>query len=497
MAFLEVLIFISMLGILVSSFFVSNKKTTLGMYIGLVLLIGLQFIVGPYRFQMVPIYLFALIYIIVRLIKLKLNREPNDLKKSTFKKVITSSLLYGAFIIAFAIPALMPIKDFPKPEGEYAIGVRELRFIDSTREEMFTEDLTDLRNLSVTVWYPAENVEDYTLKTYWDEEGQIEQAVADLSGNFLFNFPTVITNSYIDAPISSVKDSYPVLIYSHSNFGINTENTILYESLASNGFIVFSINHTYESMGSLFPDGEFIAIDASYLSELYDSNKEDFDALFAEFEDSTTTIEEKHLLIDELLTGNDLLTQMVTIRTADSRFLLDELEIMNANTSDIFYSKLNLEEIGMFGWSLGGATSEETCLTDTRVKACINMDGYPFGEVFNSSEDLSQPFMYITSGQPDDVTVLVNDLVFGKLSNDAYLITIEGAVHTNFMDLPYFFEAYKHLGLWGSIDAEKMNKIKGDLVLNFFDKYLNDKDVDIESVSDQYDETTIKAKYAE
>lgn len=497
MTILEVLLFICMLGILVSGFFVSNKKVIISMFIVLSVLLSLQLILGDYRFQMVPFYLFAFVYIIVSLVKLLRGNPLYNVKRSTVRKSIAGVLLFGAFLLTFIVPAIMPVTKFPPVEGDYLVGVRDLRLTDTSREEVFTEDSSDFRNVSVTVWYPAQDVENYTVKTYWDEEGKIEQAVADLSGNFLFTFPDLLTNSYIDAPISSVKDTYPVLIYSHSNYGINTENTILYESLASNGYIVFSINHTYESMGSLFPDGEFIASDSSYLAELYDSNDEEVDALYDLYDQGNNSTEDNERLIEALLRGNDLLLKMVEIRTEDSIFLLDELERINSNTSDSFYNKLDLEKIGMFGWSLGGATTEETCITDARVKACVNMDGFPFGDVFDSSESISQPFMYIVAGQDDEVTTVVHDMLYDKLSNDAYLISIDGATHTNFMDLPSFFEAYKYLGLWGSIDAEKMNTIKEDLVLHFFDQYLNDKNVDIESISNQYDETSVEAKYAE
>lgn len=497
MIFLEVLVFLVMFGILVSTFFVKNDKAVLGMLVGLLVVVILQIIVGPYRWQMVPIYVFSIVYIILSSLKVKFLGEKKYIVKRKILRIIGIVFVFILFAITLVFPALIPVKDLPKPNGQYAIGVTDLRLVDNNREELFTEDDSDVRNLSVTVYYPAEDTSEYDVKTYWDKEGQIGSAIAEYQGMFDFMYShmsLVNTNSHMNAPISTDKSSYPIIMYSHSSFGINTENTILFEELASNGYIVFSINHTYESLGSLFPDGEFIASDASYISKLYHSNDDFVQEKFNEFS-SVTTLEAKSLLLQELLVTNELITQMVTIRTNDAIFVLDELELMNNTSTDVFYSKLDLDKIGMMGWSLGGATSEETCIADARVKACANMDGFPYGKLFSATDTFNQPFMYLTSEYSEEFDLMMIDIVYDKLANDAYVISIEEAQHANFMDLPYLLPIFEYLGQWGPIDPQRLDDIRGSLLLGFFDKYLNEEDIDIEAISDQFNETTITAKY--
>lgn len=493
--FLQVIVMLLMLSILIIGVFVKEKLVVLSSYIGILTLVLIQYLLSDYRWQMIPLYLFILIYICTGLLKINLLPKRSFLINKKPLRIIVMAFLGFLFIMVSSLPFLFPVKDLPLPSGDYSVGTRSIVLKDTEREEVFTSDESDYRKLLVTAWYPTGDTSSYERQTYWDQEEEISKAFSKYSGMFEFMYSHLSmskTNSYIDAPISNDKDSFPVLIYSHSFYGINRENTILFESLASNGYIVFSINHTYESIGSLYPNGSFVIGDLEHFSTLYDSNSDKENELYKDFDSASTEIE-KESIVKEIITNNEQYTEMVKIRTSDSIFVLDELDRINLE-DEFFASKLDLDKIGMFGWSLGGATTEETCLTDDRIKACVNMDGWPIGEVMNATELIDKPFMYIRAEELEEMDKVVNILMLNKFNSDGYLVNIEDTVHSNFLDFPYYFKAYSYLGFWGSLDPVRMSDINGTLLLNFFDKYINEEDIDLIGVSDEFSETVIRVK---
>jgi pimeloyl-ACP methyl ester carboxylesterase len=103
----------------------------------------------------------------------------------------------------------------------------------------------------------------------------------------------------------------------------------------------------------------------------------------------------------------------VETRTADARFVLDQLERIaggenpDAEGNDLpdgLGDGLDLRKVGMFGFSLGGYATANTMLADERVSAGIDLDGTlqddpvqgPLGEV--ARKGLDRPFLLFGSG---------------------------------------------------------------------------------------------------
>jgi predicted dienelactone hydrolase len=172
-------------------------------------------------------------------------------------------------------------------------------------------------------------------------------------GNFWYShLSRVRTNSHTGAMVSGEQDAYPVVIYSHSFYDLNTENTMLMESLASHGYVVFSISHTYENIISVFPDGEAITGDLEHISGLYDSHVDREDSLYRECRNATSP-DRKIELTRQILSVDELFTRFLKTRTGDVLFVMDELEKLNSSDT-VFRSKLELQKIGIMGWSFGG-----------------------------------------------------------------------------------------------------------------------------------------------
>lgn len=59
-----------------------------------------------------------------------------------------------------------------------------------------------------------------------------------------------------------------MLIFSHGCVGLAERNTVQMEELASHGYIIRSISHTYYALATVFADEQVVAADSAVLNEL-------------------------------------------------------------------------------------------------------------------------------------------------------------------------------------------------------------------------------------
>lgn len=449
-----------------------------------------------HRWQMDPLYVLTTSLVLVSILELNLRSTREHLIQNKILRTTLGSFLILVFFASVALPLLLPIVNLPKPTGPFAVGKKSFRMIDSSCAEIFTEDPNDVRNLHVTTWYPADLKNRIPVATYWDKKRITGRAYSENAGMgpFWYSHLSVVkTNSHPGAPVASVPKSFPVIIYSPSFFGLNTENTMLMEELASQGYVVFSIAHTYETITSVFPDGSHITGNLDYISTLFDSHADDERHLYQDYE-ASDDVSEKRELLQQIFVVDELSLKFIQIRKNDVVFVLNEIVKLNNNES-LFVSKLDLNNVGVMGWSFGGATTAEACIADSRIKAGINIDGWPVGELFNSKEPLNQPFLFIRSGVDDEMETLVSGIIYDKIENSGYVVSIKEARHMNFWDFPLFFKIYKYIDFWGPIDARRLLEINTTYIAGFFDRYLKDKDVNpAEPSSVQFPEVKVKVK---
>jgi predicted dienelactone hydrolase len=439
--------------------------------------IPLQMIIEGYRWQMVPLYLFTLLFCIIILIhRLRRSEEKNLIRIRAIRTAL-NILVFMVFLIASIFPILLPVKHLPEPGGPYGVGKISFRMEDNEREELFTEDPDDRRVLLVTLWYPAMDTRGKVRDRYWDREkvtGRTYSINADIGTFWYTHLSLVKTNSIPEATSAESENGFPVVVYSHSFYGMNTENTMLAEDLASNGYIFVSIAHSYENIISIFPDGNYITGSLDHISTLYDSHADQEQKYYDEYRDAKNW-EQKVSLTKKILKVDDLSSQLLKIRTEDVVFVMDQLPELNSSEG-LLQSSMNLEQVGIMGWSFGGATSMEACIADHRFKAGVNIDGIPYGELFNSGEKMAQPMMMIRARNGDEMEEIIGDLILESMENKAYLLKIENAQHANFWDFPFFFKIYTYFGYWGELDPLRLLEIERNYLRGFFDRYLKGMD---------------------
>jgi dienelactone hydrolase len=337
-----------------------------------------------------------------------------------------------------------------------------LDFTDKERPEILTEDTTDNRDITMKIWYPAQNKPD---KEYAPYIKNGNQSVEEL--NLPSFYQSLQSHAKLNLPLSNAEQKYPILIFNHGWGEHYSQNTVLMEELASHGYIVFSIAHHYEARFSFYPDGKTVIFDSNNQSEHFqqimgEQQNPDAIQIFRSMYSAQSTEQRENvfkrtneLMPAFMLKGSKLWAKDITTT-------IDHLEVLESK-KEFFKGRLNLDKIGVFGMSLGGTATGQACLMDDRIKAGINMDGGIFGDILDTR--IAQPFMFINSVRYRGY----QNLFLKRIKNQGIVINIENDEHYNFHDISVLNPDQQMLG---TIDGQKMLNILNDYTLAFFDKFL-------------------------
>jgi len=257
-------------------------------------------------------------------------------------------------------------------------------------------------------------------------------------------------------------------------FGIKTSNTSTFMELASNGYVVCSIDHPYHSLFTIGADGHLVTVDQSFYQEVIDVNNGKYD------EGTAFKLEQKWL----------------KLRTTDINFGLDTILAQAKEAgSDSVYQLIDPENIGLMGHSLGGESSAQVARERNDIGAVINLDAdlggeypdYVDGKYVMNDKVYPVPILTILADDlvrliaaiPDANTVVAVKHVSATAPH-AYVVHIAGTDHQSLTDLPItspflvsmITSSVKKAGGGETDDKyyviEKMNEI----VLSFFNVYL-------------------------
>lgn len=153
---------------------------------------------------------------------------------------------------------------------------------------------------------------------------------------------------------------------------------------------------------------------------------------------------------------------------------------------------MNLENIGVIGHSLGGATAGEMAITEPKIKAGINLDGFQFGGLLET--ELSIPFMFMwENGRNDEGKVNGNELFFRKSKAPCYSLVIKGFEHATFTDLPLFSSIWESQKL--NLKGLRAIQLQRDYILAFFNKHSKNLPTPLlEEPAKQYPEVVFHSK---
>lgn len=381
-------------------------------------------------------------------------------------KIVLVVALFAVVAIAFLLGLMWLDHNrettLPTPTGPFAVGRTTYVWSDPAHLDPTAPRPGPKRELLAWIWFPAaprqqsQTFDDY-LPAPW------RTALERQSGALLTNFLTrdlsrVRAHSIRDAELSPQNRSYPLVLMRAGLAALTTDYTTLVEDLASHGYVVVGFDAPYRSFVVVFPDGRVIARAPQNNADLVSGPLQE-----------------------------QLANKLAQAWSADMGFALDQLERLNASDpSGRFLGRLDMQRVGVFGHSLGGATALQFCHDDSRCKAGIDVDGVPLGSVI--AEGVTQPFMFLLSdhkgesdaGEPEAIRQAGANIhsIYDRLPDDRRLmIMIRGADHYRFSDdgamlkSPLMMRVLRTVGVV-RLDGRRQVALTAHYISTFFDVYL-------------------------
>ncbi|WP_067828167.1 alpha/beta hydrolase family protein [Actinomadura kijaniata] len=379
---------------------------------------------------------------------------------------LAGSLLPSAAVAGTPRPAPAPSGvrvALPTPTGSARLGMTELHLVDRSRPDPWVPS-RPYRELMVSLWYPAKRADGYRRAPAMPPNaaahfGRTAAEQEGFAGADRVDWAGIRGHARAGAPAKSGRR--PVLLLSPGNRMPRTLNTALAEEMAGHGYVVVSIDHTHNPMGVEFPGGRV------------EPSRQPPSASF------------------------DLMRKEYATRSADARFVLDSLErLARGGNPDAgrralprgLKGALDLTRVGMFGHSLGGASSAQAMSDDRRIDAGVDLDGGfvsregPLGPVVERG--LDRPFMIVNADRGSHDHPSIRPFWDG-LRGWRRSIQVAGTEHHSFSDLQAYVPRMVRAGvtpkefgaaLVGTIDPARSFAVQGAYVRSFFDLHLRKRD---------------------
>ncbi len=489
MNLIEVLLLLALVAAVILSFLPHRRCGSWAFRLAaLAVLISLiDILLGNWRWQIIPAYTLSLLVLAVARQRGRSPGPSNWRRRLEFAGY--TLLATVTLLVVVALPRAFPMFELAPPSGPHQVGTMDIHLVDTARLEDMTENPADHRELMVRAWYPADVPDGAQAEPFLRE---IEPVHSIFSRGmplpaFTFNHFTKISgHSYLDVPVVSGQGPFPVLIFSHGNSFYASQNTLLMEHLASHGYVIFSIDHPYQASWVRFPDGRIV----TYKEDWVDFDVEDPDVVMEKMKKFVRSFlsdsyEQYYQQISKTIGEATGLNEGLNYWLDDTDFLLNQLASRQGDKIASFSGYLDLERIGVFGMSLGGAAAGKFCAVDARCKAGLNMDGTQYGE--NAIDiRLERPFMMMNADRRLDLipmlgeeadpekllTFEMNDFMLHQARDMAYSLVVEGSTHGSYSDFGVMSNLGRWIGALGSIDGWVMKGILDDYVLAFFNKHL-------------------------
>lgn len=387
------------------------------------------------------------------------------IRRATMVAMSVCALVAASAGTAGADPGIAVL---PSPTGAFPVGTTTLHLADADRPDPFAPDVA--RELMVSVFYPATEVDRYPRGHYVSTE-----LIPGLEQTLGIDLPGALTHAARGAP-ARTGDSYPVVLYTPGAGVSRILGTGLAEDLASRGYVVVTVDHTYETGPAVeFPGGRIVRPAPA---------PNGFD----------TAIRAKY----------------IEARLLDVRLVLDSLTLLasgenpdaerDALPSDLG-RVLDLDRVGAVGHSSGGYTAVEAMYEDRRIDAAVDLDGQlGVDEAFGRAvtEGVDRPTLVLTSSQIEEVGDANPslDAFWRSATGWKRHLAIANSAHYDFTDMPWLVPgsarplAARYIG---TIDPDRMAFLVRAYVAAMFDKFLRERtDTPLDRPANEAEVTTVR-----
>ncbi|MEV6974176.1 lipase [Kitasatospora sp. NPDC093806] len=326
--------------------------------------------------------------------------------------------------------AAAPIRlALPAPTGPQPVGTTTLHLVDPQRPDRWAPTPRP-RELMAQLWYPAAACGSPAHRLApWIDPAARAHLEADYLGVAPGRLTWPLTHSRQDAPADRGA-RHPVVLYSPGSRADRSFGTLAAEDLASRGYVVVVLDHTFDAGEVVFPDGR-----------LEVRNKP---AVFA--------------MTD---------AEIVAYRAADTRFVLDQLTDLAAGGNPDAERRplpsglgaaLDLGAVGVVGHSMGGATAVQALHDDPRVLAGATLDGPVFGTV--AADGLDRPLLLFGAADSRPDRDAMWDALWPRLTSWRRQLTLTGSGHGSFTDLEILLPTARPALPW---PAEQLDHLLGTI----------------------------------
>ncbi|MFF0410196.1 alpha/beta hydrolase family protein [Kitasatospora sp. NPDC004745] len=293
-----------------------------------------------------------------------------------------------------AAAAAAPTRTFqgalPAPTGPYTAGEDVIHLTDENRPDPWVPS-SGPRQLTVTMIYPAVpgTGTPAPYMTPAEAAGIIEHRHLPPSTGITPQTLSGVTTHAFDGARPK-RGKYPLVVLSPAYEDPRMTLTSLATELASHGYVVALVGHTYEDYGETLANGQTPSC--------------------AICNDPAT--------IDSVPAS----------RALDVSFVIDRLT--HGNTAWRLAHLIDKHQIGMAGHSIGGASAAAAMIADPRVRAGVNMDG-----TFKPAPapgQVDRPFLMLGEADSDDDNWRQSWAALGGYKK---WLTVVGADHFSFTDL--------------------------------------------------------------
>jgi predicted dienelactone hydrolase len=342
--------------------------------------------------------------------------------------------------IATVLCVLRPVILTPAPSGSLKIGTTTVSL-----------GIGEADALTFSVWYPA-GLGPGAGRAGYLTENRVGVRFQQLG----------CTQAIRDAPIATDLGRLPILIFMPGWGGVPSQNTVLLQDLASNGY--------------------FVAAPDAWDPAAYPGDSQ-------AAADLQTTL-------DFRTTDSSSLARQAGLRNAHRQAglaiqALNQLTMLNASQTDRrFNGRLDMDHVGVLGFSFGGSVAVQAALEDKRFRAVANLDGWVFTDAY--LRGFPQPYLLVSMPPQTEVDLHSPDpQIRGEaamtLEDEARLRTFfekHGGTraiapsigHDNFRDAALLFPLRRNRSV-GAMEAHRARKLVSDLLITFFDGYLHDRPV--------------------
>ncbi|KAL1607838.1 hypothetical protein SLS60_002776 [Paraconiothyrium brasiliense] len=280
---------------------------------------------------------------------------------------ILPMLLQSSLLVASVLPSVVSTEHvLPSPSGSYAVLYNTFNVTDESRVDPL-DPKNGTRKLMLSSFYPVQRSTCEQTCTVPYVSQNVEPFIDQIGGGI------GIPSGALDQIALQVccktsgeenrnASSVPLVFLLHGFAGTRLLHNALAEELASAGFAVVTMDHTFESIAVEFPD----------------------DSVVPGLNDPSW---------DPTIPGR--LEPLQDIRVDDVRFVLSQLRSREVATRVVpgALCGFNTEHVAVLGHSFGGSTSIKLLMTDPRFVGGLNLDGMQFGNI----TDVQQPAVLFAS----------------------------------------------------------------------------------------------------